>query len=282
MSPTSESVMSIGDHLMDLRRRLILGLLGVAVTSSFTLWYGTEIFGWLCHPLLKILVEKGLPPQINFFSVGGAFGAYMKISFVGGLVLGSPWLIYQLWQFVSAGLYESERRIVLILAPFSAVMMFLGLAFMYWAMLPVCIRFFVYFVDEYPAVNALLPGVSQQGSMVNLVIEGNQYIGFVAWVTLGVVVGFQLPVLMLMAGWARLLDAALLAKYRKYCVFACFCLGAVLTPADLVSMFVLSLPLWALFEFGLVLMRVASKGQGPLRWQRQLVDQREPPDAGEP
>lgn len=282
MSPPSQTVMSIGDHLMDLRRRLILGLLGVAVTSSLTLWYGTEIFGWLCRPLLKILVDKGLPPQINFFSVGGAFGVYMKISLVGGLVLGSPWLIYQLWQFVSAGLYERERRIVLILAPFSAVMMMLGLAFMYWLMLPVCIRFFVYFVDEYPSVNALLPGVSQQGSMVNLVIEGNEYIGFVAWVTLGVVVGFQLPVLMLMAGWARLIDAALLAKYRKYCVFACFCLGAVLTPADLVSMFVLSLPLWALFELGLILMRLASKGQGPLRWQRQLVDQREPPDAGEP
>ncbi|MCC7409719.1 MAG: twin-arginine translocase subunit TatC [Phycisphaeraceae bacterium] len=282
MSPPSHGVMSIGDHLQELRRRLILGLLGVAATSIFTLWYGTEIFGWLCQPLLKILAEKGLPPQINFFSVGGAFGVYMKISLVGGLVLGSPWLIYQLWQFVSAGLYEGERRIVLILAPFSAAMMLLGLVFMYWAMLPVCIRFFVYFVDEYPALSTLLPSTTQQGSMVNLVIEGNQYIGFVAWVTLGVVVGFQLPVLMLMAGWARLVDAALLARYRKYCVFACFCLGAVLTPADLVSMFVLSLPLWALFEVGLILMRMVSKNRGPLRWQTQSADQREPPDAGDP
>ncbi|MCC7146316.1 MAG: twin-arginine translocase subunit TatC [Phycisphaeraceae bacterium] len=262
--------MSFGDHLEDLRRRVILGLLGVGGAAVVMLIFGTRIFKILCDPLLNVLTEKGLPPQVQFFTVSGAFMAYLKISLVGGLVAGAPWLIYQFWKFVEAGLYPSERRLVLVLAPFSGVMALVGVVFMYFAMLPVCLRFFVAFVDEFPRVasgqgGAGLPGAALPGGlpggvpMVNLLVEGGNYIDFVAWITLGIVVGFQLPVVMLVLGWSRLVDAAFLKRYRRHCIFICFVLGSVLTPADPVSLFVLALPLWALFELGLVLMRVSAR-----------------------
>lgn len=251
--------MSLGQHLEELRWRLILGLAGVLAACCVTVWFANDLFVLLCRPLLVALQAHGLPPQINFLTVAGPFLVYVKISLVSGVVLGGPWLIHQLWKFVSVGLYESERRLVYILAPLSAMMMLAAVAFTYFAMLPICLKFFVGFAQtQFPAGRAT-------PSMVNLLVEANQYISFAALLTLGVAAGFQLPVLMLVLGSLGLVDAAWLAKYRRHCFCICAFLGAALTPADVVSMIVLTAPLYGLFEFGLVLMRWAKRGLPPAR-----------------
>ena len=98
-------------------------------------------------------------------------------------------------------------------------------------------------------------------SLVNPWLELGSYIDFVLFMTLGVVVGFQLPVVMLIAAMSRLVDVRWLTRYRRHCLFICAALGAALTPADPVSMVVLAVPLYALFEFGLLLMRVVVRRQ---------------------
>ena len=102
----------------------------------------------------------------------------------------------------------------------------------------------------------------QVGSSLHTMLGINEYINMVTMLALGVIVAFHLPVVMLIVGWSNLVDPAWLAKYRKYCVFVCFVMGAVFTPADPISMFVLALPLWGLFEIGLLLMRLVSKEPG--------------------
>ena len=105
--------------------------------------------------------------------------------------------------------------------------------------------------------------------MLSPMIEIGQYISFVTMLMVAIVVSFQLPVVMMIVGWTGLVDPAWLSKYRRYCIFVCFVLGALLTPADPISMFALALPLWGLFELGLLVMRAGYRKRT------------EPADAGE-
>lgn len=243
--------MPLGNHLEELRRRLILGLLGVAAAAMVTMIFGIRIVEILCRPLLHAQQATGLEPRIYVTRITAPFMVYVKVSLIGGLILGSPWLIHQLWKFVSVGLYHGERRVVVLLAPFSAVMAILGILFMYYLMLPVCLQFFITFMQQYGKNPA-----TGQPTLVDI-YELGPYISFVLLITLGIVVAFQLPVVMLVLSWSGAVDPAWLAKYRRHCIFACCFLGAALTPADPLSMVLLAIPLYALFELGLLLMRRA-------------------------
>ncbi|GAB4109236.1 MAG: hypothetical protein Kow00105_17800 [Phycisphaeraceae bacterium] len=336
--------MSFGDHIEELRRRLILALLGPLLMSVFGLIYGKEIVGWLVKPLTQVLLHFKLPPQTYTLAVTTGFGIYMKVGLIVGLVLSAPWVIYQLWKFVESGLYEHEKRAVYWVAPFSAVMSVLGVLFLYYILLPMTLAFLIFFTIGFPPpdtsgpsesglvswalkaygdggsaedespdaasseadpgivrlpildadppdpvvgqawikrpeghlrvrvsetrTDSFIPLVGQ--SMLAPMIEIGQYISFVTMLMLAVVVSFQLPVVMMIVGWTGLVAPAWLAKYRRYCIFVCFVLGALLTPADPISMFALALPLWGLFELGLLVMRMGYK------------ERKEPADAGEP
>jgi sec-independent protein translocase protein TatC len=345
--------MSFGDHLEDLRRRLILALLGPLVASALGLVYGRQIVGWLVRPLAQVLQYFGLPPQTYNLAVTTGFGVYMKVGLIVGLIVSSPWICYQLWKFIESGLYEHERKAALWVAPFSAVMSVLGVVFMYYVLLPMTLAFLIFFTTGFPApdtsgppTSGLMgwvlsaygpsqaprtspapdsPGVTDPSgqstttlappgvytfpvltedpanplegqawvkqpegqlrvfingrtqtyiplvgqSLLAPMIEIGQYISFVSMLMLGVVISFQLPVVMMILGWSGLVDPRWLSKSRKYCVFICFAIGALLTPADPISMFALAMPLWGLFEFGLVLMRIT------------YARAKEPADAGE-
>lgn len=321
--------MSFGDHLEDLRRRLILALLGPLVTSILGLVYGREIVGWLVRPLAQVLQYFGLPPQTYNLGVTTGFSVYMKVGLIVGLILASPWVCYQLWKFVESGLYERERKTAMLIAPFSSLMSVLGVLFMYYILLPMTLSFLIFFTTGFPAPDAsgppkggvigwvlsaygapaepeavttkppadldttgtifqtltadppnptegqawikqpegqlrvhisgrtitFVPLVGQ--SMLAPMIEIGQYISFVTMLMLGVVIAFQLPVVMMIIGWSRLVAPEVISKYRRYCIFVCFVLGALLTPADPISMVALAVPLWGLFELGLIVMRIS-------------------------
>jgi Tat protein translocase TatC len=239
--------MSFGDHLEELRARVILSLAGIAVICIGTLTYGTDIFEWLCQPLIKAQLEAGTESGVIGLTPTAAFTTYLKVGLVSGLILGSPWLLYQLWKFVSAGLYEHERRVVYILVPFSSVMVLLAIVFLYYLMLPICLQFFLGFTHQFTGVEFRMP------------IQASDYIAFVIYLTLGIVVGFQLPVAMLIGGMSGLLDATWLCKYRGHALLVCTVAGAVLTPTDPVSMVVMTVPLYVLYEFGIVLIRITRR-----------------------
>ena len=316
--------MSIGGHLEDLRRRLILALLGIVAASTLTLSFGRDIVTWLCRPLAYAQRSAHLPPHTYTLSPTAGFTVYLKVSIVSAIIVASPWVIYQVWRFFEQGLYARERKAVVVLAPFSAAMTTLGVLFMYYVMLPVSLWFLISFTASFPPVETADPlpvisthvtaaapdaspvpdpptntagaavaaipvlagnpsapiegqvwfdtsqrelkihadGVTRTvqlaaTTLISPLIEVGQYIGFVTALALGVVVAFQLPVVMLVTGWWGVVDPDLLAKYRRHIVLVCFATGALLTPADVLSMMLLSIPLWGLFEFGLWLMRKA-------------------------
>ena len=367
---SDESRMPLGEHLEDLRRRVILALVGPVITTMIALYFGRGLVAWLVQPLMQVLRSAGLPPQTYNFTVTGGFIIYLKVSIAAGIILASPWIVYQIWLFVQSGLYRHERRAALTLLPFSTLMAALGVVFLYYILLPLSLVFFVYFSTSYPPppvdarpANPLMqrlmdmtarstggdtgatngaphgaatqpqidtqanpqagaqaatrpatqpttqpapdrggrtlgqlpvrydnppdpqPGqawiklpenelrvyfankmhrftASARQSMLQPMLEVQWYINYVVLLAIGIIIAFQLPVVMLILGWSGLVDPADVARVRKYCVAGCFALGALFTPQDPISMVVLAVPLWGLFELGLGLMRL-------MQWRRQ-------------
>ena len=138
--------MSVGDHLEELRWRLILALGGA--TAGFCLcllFVQGYVLPWFCKPLIDALLDSGTPPQTYFRSVTGPFFIYLKVSAVVGLALASPWVLWQFWQFVAAGLYPRERRAVTKYIPLSMALLLGGLATAYYVMLPITLSYFIGF-----------------------------------------------------------------------------------------------------------------------------------------
>ena len=145
-----EVVMSFGDHIEELRRRLILALAGVAVVLAVTLWYGRALIAFIYAPLAEVQRLLGLPTQMYTRSSVSGFSLYLKVTMVAALIVSMPWVLYQMWRFIEAGLYEAERRTASILMGLSCVMTGLALAFTYYVFLPAAMAFFILWSTTYP------------------------------------------------------------------------------------------------------------------------------------
>jgi sec-independent protein translocase protein TatC len=138
--------MTVGEHLEDLRRRLILALVGFVIAAVFCLYFGrTVIFPVFTRPLTQTQMKFGLPPQLHSDEVADIFGAYLNISLISAAVIASPWILWQFWLFVAAGLYSHERKIVTKYIPLSIALLISGMLFVYYFVLPWTLEFFIAF-----------------------------------------------------------------------------------------------------------------------------------------
>ncbi len=146
MRPQTESaVMSFGDHLDDLRRRLILVLLGVVPVFLVALIFGKPLIGFLAQPAFDALTAAGQPDTLLATSPLDPFLAYMKVALISAALIGTPWILLQVWLFVAPGLYAAERRFVYFLLPLSVLLTAAGMVFLYKVLLPVSLTFLVGF-----------------------------------------------------------------------------------------------------------------------------------------
>lgn len=319
--------MPLGDHLEELRRRIIYAGIGIVAAAAVTFYGVFDLIAWLAQPLLQAQDTMGFPTQTLVTDPTAGFASVvLPVALIGAVLLASPWVIYQIWKFISVGLYHHERRAVYVLTPFSTIMTALAVGFTYYILLPVSLLFFLQFASKFPKVElgtpnpvmsvlinsyGVSPGVStpdvpaaedielpvfpvldvdpidpaegsvwinQKVGKLKAVVNGQvrivglqsdrlisplpqlgEYVRFASMMMFGVTVAFQLPVVMLVAGWTQLFDPRSVASLRKYALFAAFAAGAVLTPTDLLSMIVLAVPLYLLFEVGLLMMKLSTK-----------------------
>ena len=146
--------MTIGEHLEELRWRVILGLVGLAIITVALLFVGDQVLLIFCRPLFKTLQAKGLNPQLYYTRLGEGFTVWLKIVIISAAALASPWVLYQLWQFVAAGLYPHERKYVTRYAPMSIGLLVSGMLFVYFLVLPWTIQFFLDFANSVPMPQA--------------------------------------------------------------------------------------------------------------------------------
>lgn len=306
-------VMSLGDHLEELRSRVILGLLGVVPIFVVALVFGKTMLSFVIEPMRRALIAGGQPPNLLATSVFETFGTYVKLSLLATVVAGFPWLLWQAWKFLSPGLYKHEQRFAKLLLPLSLTLSVVGGVFMYYVALPIVLGFFVAFTTSVsPApenVAPLPPGVSvakipileadppapavgdewiylpmRERRTCVAVRDGKpevlstpmqattgivqqprvaEYVDQLISLALAFALAFQAPVVVLLLGWVGIVSVELLSQYRRHAAMGIAVVSAVLTPPDPVSIFVLAVPLYVLFELGLVLLRIfpASVGE---------------------
>ena len=137
--------MTLGDHLEELRGRLIKGLLGFAVAAALCLIFGKDVVSKFCQPLTDVLYQYELNPSLLFTDVSEPFMIYIQISMICAVVLASPWIVWQFWQFVAAGLYPHERKTITRYVPLSMTLLIAGDLLVYYLILPWTLQFFIAF-----------------------------------------------------------------------------------------------------------------------------------------
>ena len=227
------------DHLIELRRRLLWSVAALLGAFFLCLYFAKPIFAVLVQPLLAAGQGK-----LIFTDVFEAFFVEVKVAFFAALMLAFPVFSTQLWRFVAPGMYAKEKKAFL---PFLLMTPFFfagGAAFAYFVAMPWALHFLLSFEGNVGGVTQeALPGV------------GN-YLSFVTRFLFGFGVAFLLPILLMILERAGLVTREQLAKGRRYAIVGAFAVAAVLTPPDAVSQFMLAIPLYALYEFAILSIRL--------------------------
>ena len=134
--------MSLGDHLEELRLRVILAILGIAAGLTICMFFSGFFLSLLARPYFQIQQQTGAPAMLQAITLSEKFMVYMKTALLFGIVFSSPWVFYQLWKFISAGLYPHERRLVYVIAPVCALLFIAGAMLFLLIIAPIMIKFF--------------------------------------------------------------------------------------------------------------------------------------------
>ena len=307
--------MSIGDHIEDLRKRVLLSILPPLPLAVFFFLIADPIVRWFLVPLYSVLEKHGLPTQVQVLSPPEFLIAEMKIALGAAVLVAGPWILYQIWKFVSPGLYAQERRFVYFLIPFSTLLGFVGLALMYYIMLPIILNFMVTMagnvemndtsIDVSESMSSIVFPIVEtnpeaaaagdawikmpegvltvavpsndvdvlntlnipmnHGSLISQQFQLSSYLSFVIMLMFAIAVAFQLPMVMLLLGWLGVVTPQWLRAHRKYALFGLAIVSALITPQDAISMVMMLIPLYLLYELGIALIifvpvsRVAGK-----------------------
>ncbi len=236
-SPESLAEGTLISHLLELRTRLLRSLIAVGIVALPCMVYGNNLFTWVSQPLRKAL-PKGA--TMISTSVMAPLVTPFKLAFYVALIAAMPYVLYQVWAFVAPGLYRHERRFAVPLLVSSVLLFYAGIAFAYFAVFPVMFAFFT----------ATTPvGVQMMTDMT-------QYLDFVLLLFLAFGIAFEIPVAIVLLVWTGLVKLDTLTKNRGYVLIAVFIQAAVITPPDVISMTIMALPMYGLYEIGIVMARL--------------------------
>lgn len=223
-------------HLIELRARLLRTMGCVAVVLLCLMPFQNQIYSWLAAPLLAKMPGGG---TMIATEVASSFYAPFVLTAFTALFVSIPYVFYQGWAFVAPGLYLTERRLALPLLVSSTLLFYIGVAFCYYVVFPLA---FAFFTSTAPAGVTVMTDISH-------------YLDFVIKMFLAFGVAFEVPVATFLVVRTGMISAAELADKRRYVVVGAFTAGAILTPPDVFSQCMLSIPIWMLYEIGLLFAR---------------------------
>ncbi len=228
-------------HLAELRSRLYRILIAVGLGFFACYYFKEGLFKVITRPLTEVLPKNS---HMIFTGLPEAFFIYMKIAFFASLILTSPYTLYQIWKFVSPGLYEKEKKYVFPFVAASSTLFLGGILFGYFFVLPTAFEFFVAFSTDF-----LKPMISFR-----------EYLSFTMKFLLAFGISFELPVFIFFLTKIGIVNAPLLVRYRRYAILMIFIAAAVLTPSpDAFSQILMAIPLMFLYEISIFVSRYAGK-----------------------
>ncbi|WP_050930509.1 twin-arginine translocase subunit TatC [Aestuariivita boseongensis] len=264
------------EHLAELRTRLIRCVLYFLVGMVICFTVATPIFNFLTAPLCQVLAQRGQDCDLIFISPQEGFFVAIKVSLLGGFILGFPFIAHQLWRFVAPGLYKSEKGAFLPFLIASPFMFFLGAAFAFYVVTPLAYDFFLGFQQFGAEGEAVVGEEVAQGLSVVFQGSAQEYLNLTIKFIVAFGMCFQLPVLLTLMGKAGLVSAAGLKSVRKYAVVGILVLAALVTPPDVITQIILFVVVYGLYEVSIQLVRrVEKKREKELRAQGLWFDEDE-------
>jgi len=224
-------------HLKELRDRLVISIIAVAIAFIITYYFKERIFHFLMRPFLEVMPVGG---TIIFTSITEGFTTYFKIALVASFFLASPVILYETWMFVAPGLYEHERRYIIPFIVFGSLFFVVGAFFCYFVVMPYAYRFFVGYAGPF-----ITPMPSLREYM-NLTLKMLLMFGLI----------FEMPVVAYYLARAGIINFLTLAKKRRYAIVVIVVLSAMISPPEIGSLLLLALPMYGLYEVSILIARI--------------------------
>ncbi len=241
--PSAPAEMSFVEHLVELRDRLLRALLSVVLFLLVLFPFANDLYHLLAAPLLRHLPQGG---SMIATQVASPFLTPFKLVLVLSIFLSMPVILYQAWAFVAPGLYKHERKLVFPLMVTSTLLFYLGMAFAYYVVFPLMFAFF--------------QAVAPEG--VAIMTDISSYLDFVLKLFFAFGLAFEVPIATILLVWAGFTTPEELSAKRPYVIVGAFVLGMLLTPPDMISQTLLAIPMWALFELGVLFSKLYIKRGG--------------------
>ncbi|MBM7606649.1 sec-independent protein translocase protein TatC [Metabacillus crassostreae] len=244
----TQNEMSVIDHITELRKRLVIVVVFffLAVIAGFLL--SRPIIIYLQH------TEEAKSLTLNAFNLTDPLMVYMKFAFIIAFVITSPIILYQFWSFVSPGLYEKERKVTLSYIPISLLLFLLGISFSYFILFPFVVEFMERISNDLD---------------INQVIGINEYFTFLLQLTMPFGILFQLPVVIMFLTRLGIVTPMFLTKVRKYAYFVLLVIAALITPPEITSHLMVSIPLFILYEISIWISRISYRNAQKLRFKEE-------------
>ncbi len=224
------------EHLIELRNRLLYCIGAVIVVFLGLVAFANDIYTFVAEPLIALLPEG---TSMIATEVATPFLTPFKLTFFVAVVIALPYLLYQIWSFLAPGLYENEKSLVAPLIGSSVLLFYAGIIFAYFIVFPLVFGFFT--------------SVAPEG--VTVMTDIASYLDFVIKLFLAFGIVFEIPVAIILLIRTGAVTPDSLAAKRAYVVVGCFILGMLLTPPDVISQVLLALPMWLLYECGIIIGR---------------------------
>ncbi len=294
-TPKAQKTAPFSEHLREFVWRIRLALTSIVAGAVVAYFFS----GWLFDQLTRPVLEAGAG-RLHFASPVEPFFTYLKVALIGGIILSGPYVLYQIWAFVSPGLYEEEKRLVLPFVFFTILLFFGGVLFGYFVVLPYGFRFLLGYAETNPNNYALAADVARwlgvevdwkalgvSVTPLEPTIMMGDYLNLVAKLLLAFGLVFELPLFMFFLARLGLVTARKFVRFFKYFVVLAFFVAAVLTPPDVITQVLMALPLLGMYLLGILLAHLAGRSvreyEDPIEeFDRSLPEDRWEDDSSSP
>lgn len=250
IDPDNRPELTIVGHLIELRDRILRCVIALLVVFLSLIYFANDIYAFVAHPLTSVL-----PPDTSMIAIDptSPFFTPFKLTFYAALFVCAPYILFQVWAFIAPGLYANEKSLAIPLFVSSVLLFYAGMAFAYYVLFGIV---FSFFVSVAPEGIAVAPDIAS-------------YLSFVLKIFFAFGFAFEIPIAVFLMIWSGMVDVKSLEGKRPYIVVGCFVVGMLLTPPDPFSQILMALPMWMLFETGVLFGKFYIKR----KQERELAEQ---------
>ncbi len=239
-SAESDQGQPLIDHLIELRTRILHSLLSILVIFLPLFYFANDIYSYISEPLRAFLPEG---TTMIATEVASPFLTPFKLTLVLSIFIAMPFILHQIWSFIAPGLYSGEKKVALPLLTSSIILFYAGISFAFYVVFPLIFGFFT----------------SAAPDGVTIMTDINRYLDFVLKLFFAFGLAFEIPIATILLVWTGATSVESLKKKRPYIIVGCFVMGMLLTPPDVISQILLAIPMWLLYEFGILFSQLIEK-----------------------